>query len=97
MESEEHCLFMAESLKKISLDMGFNLIFKSSFDKANRTSANGERGLGLESSIDIFSKIKKNMKNSDYKSTKKKNYRESIYRPIFDHRRKKNQKEKFQR
>ena len=57
VESEEHCLFMAESLKKISLDMGFNLIFKSSFDKANRTSANGKRGLGLESSIDIFSKI----------------------------------------
>lgn len=61
VESEEHCLFMADSLKKISLDMGFNLIFKSSFDKANRTSTNGERGLGLESSIDIFSKIKKNM------------------------------------
>lgn len=61
VESEEHCLYMAESLKKISVDMGFNLVFKSSFDKANRTSITGKRGLGLESSLDVFSKIKKNL------------------------------------
>ena len=61
VESEEHCLFMAESLKKISVKMGFNLVFKSSFDKANRTSISGKRGLGLESSLDVFSKIKKNL------------------------------------
>ena len=59
IESKDHCIFMAKSLKAISDEMGFNLIFKSSYDKANRTSVNGKRGMGIEASLDIFDTIKK--------------------------------------
>ncbi|MEK9895209.1 MAG: 3-deoxy-8-phosphooctulonate synthase, partial [Burkholderiaceae bacterium] len=58
IESREHTLFMAENIKKICDKLGINLIFKSSFDKANRTSLESKRGLGLEKSLKIFEEVK---------------------------------------
>ncbi len=57
-ESLEHSLFMATSIADICKDLGINFIYKSSFDKANRSSIAGKRGLGLEKTLPIFAKIK---------------------------------------
>ena len=59
LENEEHALKISTELKKITSELGINLIYKTSFDKANRTSLKGKRGLGLEKSLPIFDKIKK--------------------------------------
>ena len=59
LESEEHALKISTELKKITGELGINLIYKTSFDKANRTSLKGKRGLGLEKSLPVFDKIKK--------------------------------------
>ena len=59
LESEEHAIKISTELKKITSELKINLIYKSSFDKANRTSLKGKRGLGLEKSLPIFNKIRK--------------------------------------
>ena len=59
LENEEHALKISSELKKITSDLGINLIYKTSFDKANRTSLKGKRGMGLEKSLPIFDKIRK--------------------------------------
>lgn len=59
LESRDHAMMMAEKLVKICQDLKIPLVFKSSFDKANRTSAKGGRGVGLELGIKIFEDIKK--------------------------------------
>ena len=59
LENEKHALDVAGELKKITDKIGIGLIYKTSFDKANRTSLNGKRGVGLEKSLPIFDKIKK--------------------------------------
>jgi 2-dehydro-3-deoxyphosphooctonate aldolase (KDO 8-P synthase) len=59
IESEEHALFMADKLMAIVKNLPFNLIYKSSFDKANRTSLTGQRGLGIEKGLEILAKVKK--------------------------------------
>jgi 2-dehydro-3-deoxyphosphooctonate aldolase (KDO 8-P synthase) len=58
LESEQHALDISKELKKITSDLKINLIYKTSFDKANRTSLKGKRGMGLEKSLSIFDKIK---------------------------------------
>ena len=59
LESEQHALDVSKELKQITSDLKINLIYKTSFDKANRTSLNGKRGMGLEKSLSIFDKIRK--------------------------------------
>ena len=59
LESSDHAIKISSELKKITKDLGINLIYKTSFDKANRTSLKGKRGLGLEKSLAIFDKIRK--------------------------------------
>ena len=59
LENEKHALDIAGELKKITDNLGIGLIYKTSFDKANRTSLNGKRGAGLEKSLPIFDKIRK--------------------------------------
>ena len=59
LESEKHALDVSKELKKITSDLKINLIYQTSFDKANRTSLNGKRGMGLEKSLSIFDKIRK--------------------------------------
>ena len=58
IESLDHALFMAESLKKVSSQAGINMIYKSSFDKANRSSISSFRGLGIEEGLFILQKVK---------------------------------------
>lgn len=58
LENRDHGMMMAEKLAEISTKLGFGLVFKASFDKANRTSLTAERGLGLAKSIAIFAEIK---------------------------------------
>ncbi|RZI46512.1 3-deoxy-8-phosphooctulonate synthase [Candidatus Finniella inopinata] len=58
MESKDHALMMAERLTEMSQKLGIGLIYKTSFDKANRTSIKGERGLGLEASLEVFHQIR---------------------------------------
>lgn len=58
MESRDHALFMADSIIKITQKLGINLIYKTSFDKANRSSVSGKRGIGFENSLPIFKEIK---------------------------------------
>jgi 2-dehydro-3-deoxyphosphooctonate aldolase (KDO 8-P synthase) len=59
LESEKHALDVSQELKKITSELKINLIYKTSFDKANRTSLKGKRGIGLEKSLIIFDKIRK--------------------------------------
>ena len=61
LESEKHALDVAAELKKITGKLGVGLIYKTSFDKANRTSIKGKRGAGLEKSLPIFDKIRKDL------------------------------------
>ena len=61
LESEEHAIKISTELKKITKDLGINFIYKTSFDKANRTSLKGKRGIGLEKSLPIFDKIRKDV------------------------------------
>jgi 2-dehydro-3-deoxyphosphooctonate aldolase (KDO 8-P synthase) len=58
MESRDHALMMAAALKDICNKLKVGLIYKSSFDKANRTSLKGKRGLGLEKSLRVFEEVK---------------------------------------
>ena len=58
MESLEHASYMAGILKAICLRLNLPFIFKASFDKANRTSVYGKRGLGLEQSIEVFRSVR---------------------------------------
>lgn len=58
IESELHVLKMAEALKKLSEKLKFTLIFKSSYDKANRTSLSGFRGLGIAEGARILSRVR---------------------------------------
>jgi len=61
LENEKHALDVASELKKITESIGIGLIYKTSFDKANRTSLKGIRGAGLEKSLPVFDKIRKNI------------------------------------
>ena len=58
MESRAHALEMAAALKEIAAKLGIGLVYKSSFDKANRTSLSGRRGMGLMDSLAVFAEIR---------------------------------------
>jgi 2-dehydro-3-deoxyphosphooctonate aldolase (KDO 8-P synthase) len=58
LESRAHAFEMATALKEISARLGIGLVYKSSFDKANRTSASGARGLGLKQALPILADIR---------------------------------------
>ena len=58
MESRDHAMMMAGALKEIAERLKIGLVYKTSFDKANRTSLSGERGMGLEKSLAVFEEIK---------------------------------------
>ncbi|TCT12565.1 2-dehydro-3-deoxyphosphooctonate aldolase (KDO 8-P synthase) [Tepidamorphus gemmatus] len=58
MESRDHALETAEALKTIAAHLGIGLVYKSSFDKANRTSASGARGIGLDRALPVFAEIR---------------------------------------
>ncbi len=62
MESRDHAFMMAGRLKEITSRLGLGLVYKTSFDKANRTSAAGKRGLGLEKSLSVFADLRQEFK-----------------------------------
>jgi 2-dehydro-3-deoxyphosphooctonate aldolase (KDO 8-P synthase) len=61
LESRAHALEMASALKEIAGKTGVGLVYKTSFDKANRTSAKSARGIGLEQALPIFSEIRETL------------------------------------
>ena len=58
IESRDHALDMAGALKEMTDEAGIGLIYKSSYDKANRTSLTGQRGIGLEEGIEILAAVR---------------------------------------
>ena len=58
MESRDHAMDMAGALNEISKELGFGLIYKSSYDKANRTSSSSPRGIGISEALKVFADIK---------------------------------------
>ena len=61
LESEQHALDMVGKIKEITSKFNLGFIYKTSFDKANRTSLKGKRGIGLDASLPIFDRIKKDL------------------------------------
>src|SRR5262245_41939014 len=61
LESRNHALEMASGLKEIAGKVGIGLVYKTSFDKANRTSAKSNRGLGLDAALPIFAEIREKL------------------------------------
>jgi 2-dehydro-3-deoxyphosphooctonate aldolase (KDO 8-P synthase) len=61
LESRDHAFMMAERLKAMAERLGIGLIYKTSFDKANRTSLNSERGLGLEAALPVLSSLRREL------------------------------------
>ena len=62
LESRAHALEMATALKEIAARVGVSLVYKTSFDKANRTSARSARGIGLDAALPIFAEIRDTLK-----------------------------------
>ena len=58
LESRAHALEMSAAIKEISENVGIGIVYKTSFDKANRTSLNAGRGIGLEKALPIFEEVK---------------------------------------
>ena len=61
LESRDHAFMMAGRLKEIAARLKIGLVYKISFDKANRTSLSGKRGMGLERALPIFADIRKEL------------------------------------
>jgi 2-dehydro-3-deoxyphosphooctonate aldolase (KDO 8-P synthase) len=61
MESRQHALDMSSQLFEIAAKLGVGLVYKSSYDKANRTSIDGVRGIGLEDALTIFTEIRETL------------------------------------
>ena len=59
LESRGHAFDMAGRLKEICAERGIGLVYKTSFDKANRTSLSGKRGLGIDRSLEVFEALRK--------------------------------------
>ncbi|ANP85394.1 3-deoxy-8-phosphooctulonate synthase [Rhizobium leguminosarum] len=59
MESRGHAFMVAGTLKELCAKLGIGLVYKSSFDKANRTSLSAERGIGIEKGMEVFADLKK--------------------------------------
>ena len=62
LESRAHALEMAAALKEIAARLGIGLVYKTSFDKANRTSVKSARGIGLDAALPIFAEIRDTLK-----------------------------------
>ena len=61
MESREHALEMASALKEITDRLGIGFVFKTSYDKANRTSLSSARGVGMDTALPVFAEIKETL------------------------------------
>ena len=61
IESQEHAEYLAGAIKEITEDLGIQFIYKSSYDKANRTSLTGKRGVGIDRGLEILNHIKNSL------------------------------------
>ena len=61
MESRDHAIEVSSAIKEITDDLGLPFVYKTSFDKANRTSLNAKRGMGLDASLPVFAEIKERL------------------------------------
>lgn len=61
MESRDHALETAEAIKEITTDLGIGFVYKTSFDKANRTSISSQRGVGLDDALPVFAEIREKL------------------------------------
>jgi 2-dehydro-3-deoxyphosphooctonate aldolase (KDO 8-P synthase) len=61
LETRQHAFDMAGALKDMAAGLGIGLVYKTSYDKANRTSLSGKRGLGLEAALSIFADLRKDL------------------------------------
>ena len=61
LETEQHAMDMAGKIQEITKKLNIGFIYKTSFDKANRTSLKGKRGAGIDQSLPVFDKIKKEL------------------------------------
>ncbi|MGL4634520.1 MAG: 3-deoxy-8-phosphooctulonate synthase [Beijerinckiaceae bacterium] len=61
LESRQHAFDMAGALKEMAAKLGIGLVYKSSYDKANRTSGKGQRGLGMEKALPIFQELREKL------------------------------------
>src|SRR5499426_4303301 len=61
LESRDHAFEMASALKEITARIGIGFVYKTSFDKANRTSSRSNRGIGLEEALPIFAEIRSSL------------------------------------
>src|SRR5262245_1136744 len=59
LESRDHAMWMVETLVTLARRLNLGLVYKTSFDKANRTSLSGRRGVGLEAALPIFAEIRR--------------------------------------
>jgi len=59
MESRDHAFMIAGKMVELCKSLGIGLVYKSSYDKANRTSLSGKRGIGLEKAMEVFADLKK--------------------------------------
>src|SRR3954470_22931709 len=62
LESRQHALEIASALKELAARLGIGLLYKTSFDKANRTSAASARGIGLDAALPIFAEIRESLR-----------------------------------
>jgi 2-dehydro-3-deoxyphosphooctonate aldolase (KDO 8-P synthase) len=61
LESRDHALEMSQALSELTARLGIGLIYKTSFDKANRTSLGGNRGIGLEEGLPILAEVRESV------------------------------------
>ena len=61
LESRQHAFDMAGALKEMTARLGIGLVYKTSFDKANRTSLSGKRGAGLDAALPVFADLRKEL------------------------------------
>lgn len=61
MESREHALEVASAIKEITTELGIGFVYKTSFDKANRTSLSSARGVGLDDALPVFAEIRETL------------------------------------
>src|SRR4029079_19017848 len=61
LESRDHAFDMAGRLKELAASFGIGFVYKTSFDKANRTSLAGKRGLGLDKALAVFADLRKRL------------------------------------
>ncbi|WP_117191344.1 3-deoxy-8-phosphooctulonate synthase [Rhizobium terrae] len=61
MESRDHAFMVAGTLKELCSRLGIGLVYKTSFDKANRSSLSSKRGMGLEKGLEVFADLKKEL------------------------------------